>query len=282
MHGLTVIFGVALVIVAVILGRPMLRARRRRAWRADGLALTAQKMLFRDLEFYARLPEELRRRLDGQARVFLEEKRFIGCHDMEVTADMKVCIAAQAALLITNRTDCYDDLSEVLVYPAAFVTRRAVEDENGLISQEDAELAGESWDRGQVVLSWDDSRRGAADLDDGVNVVVHEFAHQLDHASGDTDGMPYMQDRELALRWLGVMNAAYDAHCARVDAGEVDVIDEYASTDPAEFFAVATETFIERPADLSERYADVYSVLSELYGLDPLAWTSVDRPGRLH
>jgi len=143
-------------------------------------------------------------------------------------------------------------------------------------------LAGESWVQGQVLLSWQDVLNGAADPNDGHNVVVHEFAHQLDQVKGFANGAPPLSTALAYRSWSGVMQAEFKALRARLAQVERDaaqglatapgLIDPYAATDPAEFFAVCSEVFFERPVELSQQHPALYQQLSRYYRLNPLSW----------
>ena len=123
-----------------------------------------------------------------------------------------------------------------------------------------------------MVLSWRSVAAGAVNPEDGRNVVLHEFAHQLDQANGPADGLPRLKARGDYAQWAEAFRASYDRLCESVNRGRKTVIDPYGATNPAEFFAVATETFFEKPDQLSEAHPDVYEEMAEFYGLDPKAW----------
>ena len=161
----------------------------------------------------------------------------------------------------------------MLVYPAPFVVERERQDALGLAHAERRVLAGESWDQGRVILSWSDVLEGAADPHDGRNVVIHEFAHQLDQANGATNGAPWLPGRARRERWAAVMSRAYAEFQQRVERGEPGVLDPYAAHSPAEFFAVLSELFVERPHELAEHHPALYPELHQLYGVDPRLWS---------
>ena len=205
-------------------------------------------------------------------QVLLAEKPFIGCQGLAVTDEMRVLIAAQAALLLLNRRAGYfRNLRQVLVYPGAFVVDRAVND-GGVVHDQRRALAGESWQQGQLILSWDDVLRGAATPDDGRNVVIHEFAHQLDQETGTANGAPPMGSPARRARWAAVMAAEFDQLRQRVQAGRHGVIDPYAATDPAEFFAVVSELFFEQPRELAVAHPRLFREFARYYGTNPLHW----------
>ena len=179
-----------------------------------------------------------------------------------------VAIAAQACLLMLNRSArIFDELRAILVYPDEFVVRDAVE-EDGVVTERERALSGESWDTSRIILSWRDVR----DAGDGYNVVLHEFAHYLDLEGGAANGAPLLDGPRDYARWARVMRRAYDALAARSRAGEATLLDPYGSEDEAEFFAVATEAFFELPRELAADHPDVYAELSRFYRLDPARW----------
>ena len=222
---------------------------------------------------FARLPADLQLQLKKQLQILLAEKPVIGCAGLVVSDEMRVLIAAQAALLILHRgADAYAGLRQILVYPGAFLVDRATVDGAGLRHESKRALRGESWRHGQVLLSWDDVLAGAAEPEDGHNVVIHEFAHQLDQASGRANGAPWLGRRERYARWSAVLGAEYAALQARLSRGEDGLINAYGATDPPEFFAVVTEHFFEQPAALAAAHPALYGELARYYRVDPNAW----------
>ena len=272
MSGLALILGIGLVIVGAILLRPRLRARRRETLRDLPTDPTWPARLARWAPLYRRVPASLREQLHAHMRVFLEEKRFIGCAGLSVTDDMRISIAAQACLLLLNReTGYYPRLREILIYPAAFVTEHESQDAFGVHTRGRRILEGESWELGKVVLSWDDALQGAAD-GDADNVVLHEFAHQLDQEDGDANGAPPLSETAAYTRWSEVCTREFEALRAAAERGEDSFLDPYGAQNPAEFFAVATETFFEQPREMRDRHPDLYEQLRHYYRLDPAEW----------
>lgn len=259
--------------IAWLLSQPA-RARRRRArLRARPFPPEWSAILEKRMPAFRRLPPDLQRQLEGHVLVFLAEKDFVGCNGLTVTDEMRVTIAAQACLLILNRrTDYYfPNLTQVLVYPTAFVVEREEYDEAGVRSRERQVLVGESWTDSQVILSWQDVLEGAAVEDDGWNVVLHEFAHQLDQAKGYASGAPELPGAERYAAWSEVFTAEFEQLRARGEDPE-SLLDEYGATDPAEFFAVVTEVFFEQPLDLQAEHPALYRELSRFYRVDPASW----------
>jgi Mlc titration factor MtfA (ptsG expression regulator) len=221
---------------------------------------------------YPRLSGQEQERLQQLIKQFLADKEFYGCDGLELTDEIRITIAAQACLLLLNKTGgVYPKLSSILVYPTGFIAERDVHHEDGTVSKNAHHLLGESWDNGRIVLSWDDVEHGAADFGDGYNVVLHEFAHQLDSESGSTNGAPILRHNSYKT-WASVFSEHYDDLQSRVARGKPTVIDDYGTTNPAEFFAVATETFFENPGELQAHRPQLYDELKDYYRCDPREW----------
>ncbi len=262
-----------LAVVAWLAGPALMAARRRRrVWR-QAFPAAWRDILRRRMPAFARLPVDLQLQVKKHVQVLVAEIPFIGCAGLTVDDEMRVLIAAQAALLLLNRPGGgFGNLRQVLVYPGAFVVDRAQADGSGLTHETRRALAGESWQQGQLLLSWDDVLAGAADPDDGHNVVIHEFAHQLDQARGHANGAPWLGRRDAYRQWAQVLSAEFAALRGRLARGEVGLIDAYAATDAAEFFAVVSEHFFEQPAALAAAHPALYAEFARLFRCDPLAW----------
>jgi Mlc titration factor MtfA (ptsG expression regulator) len=256
--------------VAALLAQPWWVERRRRRLRARPFPLAWDAILTRRVPFAAQLPPALRDRLQGQIQVFVAEKAFIGCRGQIVDDEVRVTIAAQACLLLLGHEGaaCFPRLRQVLVYPDTFVVQREQTLPGGVVAPQRQALAGESWAQGQVILAWPEVEAGAADAADGRNVVLHEFAHQIDQDSGTADGRPWRRDAPTRQRFAAVMDAAFEQLQQQPSA----VIDAYGASTPAEHFAAATEAFFERPQELAAEAPQVYDELARLYRLDPLGW----------
>lgn len=218
---------------------------------------------------YPKIPLEVRERLEPIVQVLIAEKNFEACGELEeVSREMMVVIMAQAALLLVGRDHrLYSKLRTVLIYPDAFSGERHRGDE-----EDDTVRLGESWESGSVILSWRSVQRGGEDAKDGHNVVIHEFAHQLDQENRHADGLPQLESRNTVGNWAHAFSEAYEHFCKDLDAGRKTVMDPYGATNPAEFFSVATETFFERAKKLKEDYPALYDQLRKYYGLDPVEW----------
>ena len=217
----------------------------------------------------SRLSEDERQRLLRLVQLFLSEKHFEGGAGLTVTDEMKVTIAAGACLLLLHRDGpCYPTLRTVLVYPRGFVPAVVRTPRTGEIVSPPEPLIGESWGDGVVVISWDDALKGARDPGDGTNVVLHEFAHQLDDEDGRTDGAPLLPGGALRT-WGRVLSDEYERLRQDALADRPTVLDPYGATDKAEFFAVATETFFEKPVQLDRDHPELYAQLQRFYRQDP-------------
>ena len=224
------------------------------------------------LAIYPRLETGERNRLHQMIHVFLDEKTFYGCAGFEVTEEVQVTIAAQACLLCLGKNvPLYPKLQSILVYPDAFIASRDVYGDNGVVADAQHHLLGESWDNGRIILSWADTVAGANNFSDGKNVVLHEFAHQLDSGSGVTNGAPPLW-RNSYQSWATVFSDNFEDLRSRVQRKLPTIIDDYGATNEAEFFAVATETFFERPGELAQRRPDLFDELLQYYQIDPRRW----------
>lgn len=248
-----------------------LRLRKRRALLKDPFPEEWSTILTRNLPPYQKITAELRQQLHAFIRIFIAEKSFEGCGGLELTDEIRVTIAGQACMLLLNRsTDCYPKFSSVLVYPSTYVvgTRPNI---TGQPADPSVRL-GESWNQGAVVLAWDSVKSGALNFRDGHNVVMHEFAHQLDQEDGRGDGTPILATRSAYSVWAQVFATEFELLQAQTRKGRKSVMDAYGATNAAEFFAVATETFFEKPAQLKKKHPDLYHELQGYYRVNPIEW----------
>jgi Mlc titration factor MtfA (ptsG expression regulator) len=242
-----------------------------------------QATLARNIPIYARMSADLQQQLQRLVLQFLHQKKFVGCAGQEIDDEVRVTIAGQACLLLLNRhTRVYPGLHTVLVYPTAFSAPRRQVDAAGVVNDTRQHLLGESWGDGRVVLSWDHVLRGAHDWTDGQNVVLHEFAHQLDSESGSNNGAPYLGSQSSYRSWAAVLSRDFDNLRADAYYQQQSVLDHYGATSPAEFFAVATETFFEKPYQLAERHPALFAEFGKYYRVDPRAWHDAPAPEPAH
>jgi Mlc titration factor MtfA (ptsG expression regulator) len=241
--------------------------RRRRVLRDHSLPDALWLRATAPYAFIGALSADESRRLRELVVLFLHEKELHGAADFVISDEARIAIAAQACLPILNLgLDWYAGWVGVIVYPGEFKVARTIVDEDGVVHEFEDELAGEAWPDGPVVLSWED-----ASLDEpGYNVVIHEFAHKIHMLRGDDDaGFPRPQPDMDAERWDTSFEAAYTRFCGAVDRGLPTRMDPYAAEHPAEFFAVASETFFTDPAGLSEEFPAIYRELSTFFRQDP-------------
>jgi MtfA peptidase len=208
-------------------------------------------------------------KLREMALLFLAEKEFTGTHELALTDEMRVSIAAQACLPVLELgLDWYAGWRGVIVYPGDFRVRREEMDEHGVVHEWDDELAGEAMPGGPVVLSWD-----AAAHDPLINVVIHEFAHKLDMLNGNADGMPPLHAGMDRAAWKRAFAEAYAGLSDALDRGRDTWLDPYAVEHESEFFAVISEAFFREGSETRRRYPDVYDQLKLFYRQDPAART---------
>ncbi len=221
------------------------------------------------------LTHEQQQRLRKLVRIFVAEKNWEGCGGLIMTDEIKVTIAAQACLMVVGMEEdlYFDHVLSILVYPTGYVAPGAHYSGNGLVLEGGQPRLGEAWWRGPVILSWTDAKAGGRKETPGHNLVLHEFAHQLDMMNGRiTDGTPPLKTKEQHDRWVSVLGPEFERLVENCHRGHHGFIDCYGATNPTEFFAVITESFFERPGDLRLHHAEAYSVLRDFYGLDPAAW----------
>jgi hypothetical protein len=254
------------------------KRRRRQRLRETPVPPAWLRIIERNVPLYGRLAERDRRELLGHVQVFLAEKRFEGCGGLEITDEIRLTIAAQACLLLLRRdATYYPTLLSILVYPHAYVAREEEVTADGVVHERPAVRIGESWERGEVVLAWDEVCEDAADIGDGYNVVLHEFAHQLDEEAGLTNGAHLRPGRGTPGSWARVFDAEYRKLQGDAARRCRTVLDPYGATSPAEFFAVATECFFENPHEMRRRHPALYDELRGFYGQDPTAYHEAAR-----
>jgi Mlc titration factor MtfA (ptsG expression regulator) len=255
---------------------PARKRQRRERLRSSPFPADWKEIVTRNLPIFARLPSDDQTELLGHVQVFLKEKRFEGCGGLELTDERRVTIAAQACLLLLHRdTDYYPELTSILVYPSTYIVEEDRYLGEDMWSQgADNRLGHTGRQMGSLVLTWDEVKRGAADPADGNNLVMHEFAHQLDFEDAVTDGAPALATRAEYLAWARVMQREFDALREAEEAGTPTVLDTYGATNPPEFFAVATEAFFERPRALRAKNRQLYDQLAAFFRQDPIAYSA--------
>jgi hypothetical protein len=242
-----------------------LRNRRRRKLLAKPMPDAWLGYLRANMAWHNLLGATDQSRLHDILRIMAAERNWEGCGGLSISDEIKVTVSGQAALLLLGLTDhdYFSRVSSILVYPSGY---RAPADRDG--DGHEGRL-GEAWYRGPVILAWDAVLAGGRDRDAGRNLVLHEFAHQLDFLDGYADGTPPLRDDDQRKRWHNVMTAEYQRLIRESEHGRPMVLDEYGTRNPAEFFAVATECFFGRAVAMSRRHPELYELLKDYYHQDP-------------
>lgn len=255
------------------------KKRRRSRLRAQPFPDAWESILRKNVPIFNRLCSEDQKTLRGHVQVFLAEKNFEGCSGLILTDEIRVTIAAHACLLELRRKPVYyPRLITILVYPGAYIAPDKQPIGGGWALEGEEERLGEAWPDGVVVLAWDEVRGQSSDFRDGQNVVLHEFAHQLDQQDGAADGTPVLDDRIQYVSWARVMGAEFERLQRNAWLGRRGVLDDYGASDPAEFFAVATECFFENPVELQRKHQELYQVLRGYFRFDPARLQSGAEP----
>ena len=271
MH-LIILFSLVFFVGALwLLRKQLLRRRLEKLFNAP-LDSRYIELLQEHVTIYSKLPNVLRDELHGHINIFLDRKNFIGKSGVEISDLIRIVVAGNACLLLlrgNNRR--FSGFSSILIYPDTYEAHDVRHD--GLITtRRPSKRAGESWMRGPIVLSWSDVYAGSINAADGHNVVIHEFAHKLDEQSGHMNGLPVLQENSHYEQWSAVLTEEFDALHARAKKRKNKVLDEYGTVSPAEFFAVATESFFEKPVQMKKRLPELYEQLQTFYNVDPASW----------
>lgn len=267
-----ILIGLILAALAAWLAWRHWRRRRREALSRAPLPAEHEAVLRRRVPLYRRLPPAQRRALDGLVNVFLDEKRFTGCNGLAVTDEMRLAVAGNACLLLLGRgRRTFPGFRTILLYPDTFVSPQTEYD--GLVEiRHLSHRSGESWHRGPVILAWADIEDDLRHRDDDRNVILHEFAHKLDEENESVDGLPVLDDATQQGEWARVLTAEFESLQRAAEQGVDTLLDPYGAESPAEFFAVATETFFQVPDEMRHDLPALYEQLKRFYGLDPAEW----------
>lgn len=228
--------------------------------------------LKQQMPLYHRLSASQKSRLENLVQLFIAEKDFYECAGFHIDDQVKVTIAAHACLLLLERSfSDYDDVRSILVYPDVYRVQGQTSD--GLVvSESEQTRAGEAWSHGRVILAWSQCEEAITHPDGPHNVILHEFAHQLDYLDGTADGAPPLSG-EQARQWQESMTRAWDNLQTTLAHHQRPWLDPYGATEPAEFFAVLTEAFFQQPGHLRHHQPEVYQALCRFYRLDPADFT---------
>ncbi|MGR8947731.1 MAG: M90 family metallopeptidase [Gammaproteobacteria bacterium] len=271
MH-LIILFGLVFFVVSIWFLRRHIRRTRMEKLFKTPLDARHVALLQKYVPIYAKLPQSLRNELHGHINIFLDRKNFIGKGGVEITDEIRFVVAGNACLLLlqgNNRR--FYGFSSILIYPETYLAHDVRHD--GFITSKRPSLrSGESWMRGPIVLSWADILAGSVNAEDGHNVVIHEFAHKLDEQSGHLNGLPVLRQASDYEQWSKVLSEEFDALHKRAEKRKNKVLDEYGTVSPAEFFAVASESFFEKPVQMKKRLPELYEQLQTFYNIDPASW----------
>ena len=264
---------IGLLLIGYSASKPYWREYRRNKIKAKPFKKQWRKIIQKRMPYFKQMPADLQLQLKQHIQVFLAEKKFIGCNGVKITDEIQITIAAQACLLLLNRkTDYYPKLNTILVYPRAFIKEQQSLNVDGVQQIRKMALAGESWGFGKVILSWQDTLDGAKIPNDGRNVVIHEFAHQLDQENGKANGAPILDKEQTYQCWSDVFSLQFEKLQRQAKAGKPSLFDYYGATDPAEFFAVASEVFFEQAHQFQSEFPMLYGQLKQYYQVDPIHW----------
>ncbi|MEP6505961.1 MAG: M90 family metallopeptidase [Betaproteobacteria bacterium] len=243
------------------------RALARRAIPDDLWQLTLTR-----LPFLARLDEADRAELRRLCSLFLDRKQFHAAGGLVLTDDMALVVAAQACLPVLRLgLALYGGFVGIVMHPEEVVAQRSVMDDDGVVHEYEENLTGEAMSGGPVMLAWSDVRDAAEGADWAYNVVIHEFAHVIDMAAGDADGVPPLPDPDAREQWIAAIDAAYENFCQRVDDGVDTVVDPYGAEGVEEFFAVSVEAFFVAALPFRRESPEMYALLSGYFKQDPAA-----------
>jgi len=232
-----------------------------------------RQILDENIPFCRLLPEPTTAAFEKRVRIFLDEKRFEGCGGLEVTDEMRVTVAGYACLLLLQNPDgYYPRLGTVVIYPESFAAPIRATDHLGIVTETVEERLGESWEEGTVVLAWDSIQEIVRGVSGDCNVIIHEFAHQIDAQRGLTEGSRLLASGHHHHNWGKLLERERQQQRAARRRGRPAILDSYAFTSPEELFAVATETFFMRPIRLRSNHPELYAELQMVYGLDPAEW----------
>jgi len=274
-----ILMTILLGIIAYIWGYPLWLDWRENQLCGRAIAEEWQAILNEQLPFYGTLNPSQKQRLQGKIQLFLRQKQFIGCKGFRVTDEVRLIIAAQACYLALNLgSNPYPRLDSILVYPDAFQVKQTQAVDDHILEERQVAAAGESWGKaGQVILAWGTIAWDLERWQDGHNVIFHEFAHQLDMGDGAMNGVPKLKKSQDYQRWRSVFTAEYQQLLSQLEHHIPPIIDPYGATSPVEFFAVVTETFLEKGPALQHHHPQLYEVLQQYYQLRPIAPFSLSR-----
>lgn len=255
------------------LGFKLYKKKRREGLFTKPFPAEWEAILQKDSALYRLLPDKFKTQLHGLIQIFLDEKRFEGCQGQVITDEVRLVIASQACLLLLNKKNrMYPTLSSILVYPAAYSAPQQINLGYNQVIEVNQGRLGESWVRGSVILAWDHVLENSKDPCSREDVTVHEFAHQLDQEDGTSDGAPLLKTRGQYATWAAILGKEYQDLQHDLAHHHKTLLRDYAATNPAEFFAVASEVFFKKPRIMKKSHPELYQELQSYYCMDPAEW----------
>ncbi len=251
-----------------------LRKRRREAILEQPFPQSWRTILTEQVTHYSFLNDREKTALEQLTQVFAAEKNFEGCGGFVLSDEARVIISAQASMLVLNLPhDLYRKVDSVLIYPSTVlsssVSSGVFTGRTGVV--ETVPILGEAHMNGPVILVWDAVKHGAIHPETGHNVVYHEFAHKLDMLDGEADGFPVLHEREQYDEWAKICSKEYQALSGKLERGAKTFLDPYGATNAAEFFAVVTEYFFDKPISLKQKHPSLYEIMEQFYRQDTAA-----------
>lgn len=249
-----------------------LKDHRRKEILKEPFPVKWKEILEQRVIHYSFLNSDEKIHLEQLVQVFIAEKSFEGCNGLEITDEIRVVISSEACLLLLGlRHDLYRQVVTILVYPSTVVippSKVGVFIQNPFFERPKTAISGQAFMRGPVILVWDAVKRGARHPESGHNVVYHEFAHILDMLDGAADGTPGLHSRDQYRIWAKVFSEEFLELRSKSKKGEKTFLDTYGAKNEAEFFAVATEFFFDKPVKMQRTHKALYDVLAGFYRQD--------------
>lgn len=251
-----------------------LKKRRRRKILNQPFPKEWSRILATNVRHAAFLTNLQQQQLKQFVQIFVAEKNWEGCNGLKMTDEVRVTIAAQAGLLMLGLPDAFfDHVLSILVYPDEYIQKEKSISTGGIVTEQTIPMLGQAEWQGPVVLSWADTLAGGRGESPGDNLVLHEFAHQLDMMNGRfVDGIPPVSSADELRRWSRLFEAEYQQLVEKCQHGHPTAISCYGTQNEAEFFAVLTEAFFERPLHLQQDHEECYQLLADYFRVDPAEW----------
>jgi Mlc titration factor MtfA (ptsG expression regulator) len=249
------------------------KRRRRKKLLGEPLSDSQQQIIERNIAVFSLLSTAERDRLLAATKIIVAERRFVGSGELAITDEMKLTIAAQAALLLLGEEGYYfDRVPTIFVHSRVQTTKSHRDLATAVLVEENVPIEGQALDQGEIRLVWKDVLYGGRDPRDGENVVLHELAHHLDRLDGEMGGIPPLPSDELRERWVRTFDHELAELRHEIRSGVAVFLHEEAAENRAELFAYSTECFFEQPWELAEFHSELFECLLSFYKIDPRKW----------